>query len=440
MKLYEKKNIKLINNNLENIQKKGLIAKVKHLEPTLDEYNKVIKIVKDFIKEKKRVIYGGKCWDELLKYKNRNMKIYEKTDMSDYEFYSYEPLKDMKELCDILAKDFKYVEGANAQHDETFKIRVNYFEYCDISYIPKILFNKMPKMKIDDLYYASFNFIIIDILRIFNDPLSSYWRIEKNGKRALMLFEYYKINLKENFKKIQLNNNILDYIRKNIIIGSKLICLGYYAVSYYKQVSTSNTDSLYVPYYDVISTNFVKDVDEIEIKLKKEFPEIKKVYYHPFYQFTDKRATFLLDDKIVLNIYGNNEKCIPYKYLENKNINIGSYNIVLMYLLINSLYYSIYENKEKGNIDFLIKNLILHRNSYLETNNKTPLDNTPYQEFFIQCIGDTYDTQIRFFKSMDKRNAKYFQKNRIGRYHPGVTKMFDYTKFNFKNTSGNIKN
>ena len=157
--------------------------------------------------------------------------------MSDYEFYSYEPLKDMKELCDILAKDFNFVEGANAQHDETFKIRVNYFEYCDISYIPKIIYNKMPKIKIDDYYYAGFNFIIIDILRIFNDPLSSYWRIEKNGKRALMLFEYYKINLKENFKKINVNDNILNYIRKNIIIGSKLICLGYYSVSYYKQVS-----------------------------------------------------------------------------------------------------------------------------------------------------------------------------------------------------------
>ena len=32
------------------------------------------------------------------------LSIYDDTDMSDYEFYSYEPLKDMKELCDILKR------------------------------------------------------------------------------------------------------------------------------------------------------------------------------------------------------------------------------------------------------------------------------------------------------------------------------------------------
>ena len=53
MKLYENKNIKFIKNNLENIQKKGLIAKVQNLEPKLEEYNKVIKVIKNFIKEKK---------------------------------------------------------------------------------------------------------------------------------------------------------------------------------------------------------------------------------------------------------------------------------------------------------------------------------------------------------------------------------------------------
>ena len=57
MKLYENKNIKFIKNNLENIQKKGLIAKVQNLEPKLEEYNKVIKVIKNFIKEKKSNIW-----------------------------------------------------------------------------------------------------------------------------------------------------------------------------------------------------------------------------------------------------------------------------------------------------------------------------------------------------------------------------------------------
>ena len=440
MKLYNNKFINIINSDLPNIEKKGNIAKVTKLEPTIEEYNEVIKVIKKFIEDKKRIVYGGKCWEALLQNKDSELFFYDKYDMSDYEFYSFEPIKDLKDLCDILhEKGFKYVEGANAQHDETFKIRVNYYEYCDISYIPKIIYAKMPKIKIDNSYYANFNFIIIDILRIFNDPLSSYWRIEKNGRRAFELFKHYSLVLKYNFTKQNYDDNILDYIRKELIIGSKLIVVGYYAYNYYKYLALDKSEELYVPYYDVISTNFVNDIDNIYQKLSKKFPEIKKEEYHPFYQFTGRKISFVYKDKQILNIYNNNDKCIPYKFLEKKNINIGSYNIVLMYLLINSLYYIIYENKEKDNIDFLIKNLIEYRNDYLSKNNNTPLDDTPFQEFFIQCLGDTYNTQIRFFKSMDKRNTKYFQKNRIGRYHPGITKDFDPTKFNFQNTAGRIK-
>ena len=72
-------------------------------------------------------------------------------------------------------------------------------------------------------------------------------------------------------------------------------------------------------------------------------------------------------------------------------------------------------------------------------NNKLPLDNTPFQEFIIQCMGETYNFQVRFFKKMDKRNKKYFKKIKFGRYHPG-DENFDPTKFNYDNTSGNIKN
>lgn len=441
MKLYSKDFINTINKELPNIQKKGNTAKVKNLEPTIDEYNQVIKIIIKYIEDKKRIIYGGKCWEALLKYKNSNIAFYDENDMSDYEFYSFEPLVDLKELCDILhEKGFKYVEGASAQHDETFKVRVNYYEYCDITYMPKIIYGKMPKMKINNLFYSGFNFIIIDVYRIFTDPLASYWRIEKNGKRALELFKYYKVNLNPEFNKLTYNNKINDYIRKDIIIGSKLIVLGYYAFNYYKYKSLNKSEDLYVPYYDVISTNYVNDVDNIFNNLKKNFTDIIKKDYHPFYQFTGKKTSFIYNDKVVLNIYNNNERCIPYKYIEPKNLNVASYSTVLLFLFINSLYYTIYEDNEKKNIDYLIQNLIQYRNDYLLKNNKNPLDETPFQEFFIQCLGETHNTQIRFFKTMDRRNTNYFKKINFGRYHPDVTKNFDPSKFNFANTSGRIKN
>ena len=38
--------------------------------------------------------------------------------------------------------------------------------------MPKIIYGKMPKMKINNLFYSGFNFIIIDVYRIFTDPLA----------------------------------------------------------------------------------------------------------------------------------------------------------------------------------------------------------------------------------------------------------------------------
>lgn len=440
MELYNKKFINIIKDNLKNIEEKGNIAKSEILEPNKKEYDKVIKFILKFIEKKGRIIYGGKCWEALLKNKGEN-SFYKDYEMSDYEFYSYEPLKDLKELCDLLNdNNFKYVEGAGAQHDETFKVRVNYHEYCDITYMPKIIYSKMPKVKINNLFYSDFNFIIIDILRIFNDPLSSYWRISKNGERALKLFNNYKLKLNDKFFRIENNNNILNFVRKNILIGSKLIILGYYACNYYKFITKGEPEELYVPYYEVISTNLINDIENIEKKLNSEYGEIEKDEYHPFYQFTDRKYIFKYKDKPILIVYGNNDYCVPYKFLEKKNINIASYNVTLMYLLINSLYYNIYENKEKNNIDFLIKNLIQYRNEYLEKNNNTPLDNTPFQEFFIQCLGETYNTQIRFFQIMDKRNKFHNRRNIINRYHPDVNKNINFDKYNFKNTAGRKKN
>ena len=443
MKLYNEKYLNIINDNLENIELKGEKERVAKLEPKKKEYDEVSLVILKYIEEKKRIIYGGKCWEALLQFKNKNEKIYNEYAMSDFEFYSFEPLVDMKELCDLLHdKGFKYVEGFNAQHEETYKVRVNYLEYCDITYMPKIIYSKMPKIKINNIFYSGFNFVVVDILRMFNDPLSSYWRITKNGKRALKLFKYYSLNLNPKFNIIDYNKekNILDFIRKKIIIDSKLIVIGYFAFEYFKQKNNKDLGDLYVPYYEVISDDIINFTDNVCNILKQNFNNIIKKEYRPFFQFLDKKFSFFYNNKKILTIYGNNNYCVPYIYLEKKNINIGSYNVVLMYLIINSIYYDIYINKEKNNIDFLIKNLIENRNLFLNSNNKPPLDNTPFEEFFVNCIGNTFNSQIRFFQIMDKRNTKYDRKNMMKqRYHPDVSKKFDFSKYNFNNTSGREK-
>ena len=56
-------------------------------------------------------------------------------ELPDIEFYSNDPIQDMKELVDILdEKGFKFVQGQEAQR-RTFCMFVNFHQYCDISYM-----------------------------------------------------------------------------------------------------------------------------------------------------------------------------------------------------------------------------------------------------------------------------------------------------------------
>ncbi|NDB83644.1 MAG: hypothetical protein EB127_13110, partial [Alphaproteobacteria bacterium] len=61
----------------------------------------------------------------------------------------------IKELCDkIHAAGFKPVLGQEAQHKETYSVYVNYQLYCDITYVPNKIYNKIKFIEIDNIRYV----------------------------------------------------------------------------------------------------------------------------------------------------------------------------------------------------------------------------------------------------------------------------------------------
>ena len=323
--LYDEKNIDIINNNLDKISNKARkYALENKIEPSLKTYNKVINIIKNYIEKNKRVIYGGYAYNELIINKNKDDRIYSKDglDLADIEFYSFEPIRDLVNIGNELKElGYKNIVVKSAMHLETFTLFVDYFAYCDASYMPANLFHKMPLWQFNKLKLAHPKFILIDILRMYNDPINSYWRIEKNFKRAIKLLKYYPLETKGNFSKILINNNmkdVLNFVRKKIIIGSKLLVFGYYAYDYYKYKATNEESPLYVPYYDVISTDLKTDAQKIYKILTTFSNDIEVKEYHPFFQFLDSRISFEYKGKEILNIYGHNCMCIPFFSLEKK--------------------------------------------------------------------------------------------------------------------------
>ena len=104
------------------------------------------------------------------------------------------------------------------------------------------------------------------------------------------------------------------------------------------------------------------------------------------------------------------------------------------------MYHKTYKNfKEMNNMDYLIETLVNARNSYLKNNNKTVLDDTPFQEFRLSCQGDTIDQARKFRLSVAEKLKK---KQRIKfRYDPlDKNEKFKPDAYKFPNTSGGINN
>ena len=443
--LYDEKNIDIITENLAKISTEARkYALENKLKPSLKDYKKVIKVISNYIEKNKRVVYGGYAYNELIVNKNEEDRIYSKDglDLADIEFYSYEPITDLVNIGNEL-KDlgYKNIQVKSAAHLETFTLFVDFYAYCDASYMPSNLFHRMPLWQFGKLKLAHPKFILIDILRMYNDPINSYWRIEKNFKRAVKLLKYYPLETKGYFTKINIDNNtnnILNYVRKNIIIGSKLLVFGYYAYDYYKYKATNKDSPLYVPYYDVISTNLKEDAKKIYKELTAFNKDIIVKEYHPFFQFLDTRVSFEYKGREILNVYGNNEICVPYYNLEKKKINVVTYPYLILMLLIKFIYFHINNNKkESKNYEFMLENIIKLRNNYLKENNKTVLDKTPFEEFRIECLGDTID-QIR--KKFTSPKNSYERKIYSFKHDIDPPSGKKINEFSFRNISGNINN
>ena len=130
--------------------------------------------------------------------------------------------------------------------------------------------------------------------------------------------------------------------------------------------------------------------------------ELKKKYNittqerYPFFQFWDFSIDIRINDKLVCKIYKNNNICIPFK--EVKNVKYASFTYNLMWVMIEKLYYSIYNSdcsgkpKESKEIriryDQIVNGMLFIKNKYLKEHKKTFLDDTIFQHFVTdKCSG-----------------------------------------------------
>lgn len=441
------------------------IERLKTLEPTKDKIEGSRKVIFDFIRRKKRKLYGGQAQNILIKAKNPKDAIYHELEYRDIEFYTSSPFLDMIELADELyAKGFKKVDVKEAQHFGTAKLFVDMLETVDASYVPNNIINRIPYEEIDGLWIASPSWIFVNTLRVVTDLLTGVYRLSKDIERGYLMQKYYPMKLlnrepkqeKPAVESEELRNGILEWCTGK----ESVIQIGELGCEYYKTLKIPNASS--VGRLDIISTNFAADSYDIYRHLEKIVGDKKdklvSLEYYPFYEYTGHRFSIWYMNKPVVQVFSYNKKCTPYrdiKYGKNSFLRMGTFSLVLMYNYI--MFHMARVNKEEESDElqwrWQIQTCIDARNKYLKEKKKTIYDSTPYQELKVTCIGKTLDApramRLRSHAAFKNREHKFKYnpeeeianaKKRQSRDDGGKTlkeRQMDLCKQKFFNISGN---
>jgi len=167
------------------------------------QYQDIIKsceIVKNFVKSKKLIIYGGEAIHySLLKF---GKKLYEDYEIPDYDFYSPNNVMDGYELFKILVESgLTPVSVLSGLHLLTMRVRVHNTFVGDLSYVQQNLYKLYKKSAFthDGLLFRHPFLQFVDQNRSMAYPYENegreviLHRWEKDFKRTNMLYEFYKV-------------------------------------------------------------------------------------------------------------------------------------------------------------------------------------------------------------------------------------------------------
>jgi len=160
------------------------------------EARRITDIMERFLRSKKRVIYGGAAINAQLpaEHKFYDPRLY----LPDYDFMTPVPIQDCEELMAEFRKDgFEEVESKLGVHEGTYKVFVNFRSAADITFIPLEIYKRILKdcRVVNRLFYASPNFLRMNMYLELSRPAGMVSRWEKVYHRLLLLNEAYPLHV-----------------------------------------------------------------------------------------------------------------------------------------------------------------------------------------------------------------------------------------------------
>jgi len=179
-----------------------------------------IPLIKDFIRARKLIIYGGTAIDYALRLKGSCIYPDDALAIPDLDFYSSNSIEDAYDLVDLLFKHgFTSVCSTRAMYVLTTRVDLvdNHF-IADITYVNPNIFKKLPFIEYEGMRIIHPHFQYIDLHKAiaspFNNPLREeiFHREVKFIKRFSLLYSFYPISFSDKDNK---NTSFSDKDNKN---------------------------------------------------------------------------------------------------------------------------------------------------------------------------------------------------------------------------------
>lgn len=425
---------------LTKIEKlKELAAKEAELKetPNKADMKEALDIVLSHVKTHKRKIYGGFAIDAAIVAKSPKDSIYDDSKFPDIDFYSPQPIEDVKELCAALIKaGYKEVSGKSAIHGGTLKVRAEHtFEIADVTYCWEYLYHKIPTITTKKgLTVVAPQFQIIDVYKTFVDPLFGWLKIDKSVRRAALLEKLYLLrpfpSPKKKFEDAAMPKRSEKYLlallevlkgREDVVIVGDL--------AYNIFIETSEVPKRKERLVEVKQvTAYTRDLNLVMSELIKKL-KIRKFQieeYRPLLEKYGSSLRLIIDSIPVLTLYSD-VFCLPYKRV--LGLQIGSYHVCLRMLYIQRFVSFRDDENAYQKLGYMIHQLQAAREHWLRIKKKLGIEDTLFQELQIECIGSSYMSSVTLSQKHRKRNPFYT----YNPYKPSANQPINYP-----NSSGSL--
>ena len=446
--------------------------KKKEQGTNVPEIKKIMNIVEDFLRHKKRIVYGGTAQNNILPPKDQ---FYDPVaDIPDYDFFSPDAMNDAIELADIYAKaGYVEIEAKSGVHAGTYKLFVNFIPTADITQMPDTIYNvlKREALEIDGIYYSPPNFLRMGMYLELSRPDGDVSRWEKVFKRLTLLNKHYPLTAdecahidfqrpmemdmssvsasrsksksaskskskslskrsedskkekekdKEQEQEIS-NEDIYDNVL-NTFVSQDVVFFGGYAISKYAKYMPTKVQRQVkkIPDFDVLSEETEKTAELAKNNLETMGCTRVSIHkYEPIGEIVPMHYEIRVDKDTVAFIYQPNA-CHSYNVMKEggKEIRIATIDTMLSYYLA-----FLYVDQ-----DYYDVNRILCMSKYLfEVQAKNRLSHRGLlKRFSIQCMGhqetleEIRQHKSQMFKKLSKHPQSKEYKEMFFKYRPSL--------------------